>query len=176
MNEIKEGHWKLNFNYKYLGSQDLTVYAPNGNDLVVKILSFNRELVEGENGKKDNCVVAGLCLVDGTKIKSMIINKTNFKAMATAFKSENVKDYIGKHVAIFAKPNVWNGSERVTALRLRESAPAIALKEIAESEYQKAAEYYAKNGNIDAFKTKRSISIEAENAIIELSKTLTIEQ
>lgn len=175
MSEITEGHWKLNFNYKYLGSQDLTVYAPNGKDLIVKILSFNKELVEGENGKKDNCVVAELCLVDGTKIKSMIINKTNFKAMATAFKSENVKDYIGKHVAIFAKPNVWNGSERVTALRLREVAPKITLKEITESEYERAAIQYNTEGNLDLVKKHRTISAEQETAIIELSKTLKVE-
>lgn len=173
MTKIESGHWKLHFDYKYLGSQDMTVLMPNGDDLQARIVSLHKEIVEGESGKKDNCIIAELELLDGTKIKPMIVNKTNFKNAALMFKSEDVKDFIGKVVYIYVKHKVWNGKEYVSALRFRDSLQKIELRPIAENELEKAAKHYAKNGNLDAFRQKRLISQEVEQSIIELSKTLS---
>ena len=173
--EIKSGHWKNNFNFDHLGSHDHIALSENKKDLVAKILSFHKK--PSKDLKGNDCVVmtAKLQLVDGREIKPMIINKTNFRALIKAYKSEDVKDFIGKYVSIWVKPNVMNGE---SGLRFRDFAPSvnIELKPIStKEEYERAAKRYNLDGNLDFVKKHMAVSQEAETAIIELAKSLKVE-
>jgi len=168
------GHWKLKFDYKYLGSQHLTELCPDGKDLNAKIISFSQELVEGEDGRKDKCIVAKLKSLDGKDLLPMIVNKENFRNLETAFKSYNIEDFVGKTIAIFAKKGKWFGKQQ-TALRIRDFAPTIELKALQPDEIGKAAEYFNTHRNLDGYKKVRTITPEQEANILELAKTLSNE-
>lgn len=167
-----KGHWKTNFNYKYLGSHDIPELVQNGKDLIVVIKEFYTETVKNER-TEDDCIIAEFT---NPAIKPMIINKTNFKNLSVAFGSTSALDFIGKSVAIYIKPNVWNGSEKADALRIRDILPVVEIPNLVESEIQSAVNFYSKYGNLVKFKEKRTISEEQEKRIIELSESQKSEQ
>jgi len=167
--EIKSGHWKNNFQFDHLGSHDHIALSKDGKDLIAKIISFHKKPSKDLKGKDCIVTIAKLQLQNGKEIKPMIINKTNFRALIKAYKSEDIADFIGKYVAIFIKPNVMNGE---SGLRFREFAPSLELPDIIPSEYERAALRYLEEGNMDFTRKHRKISAEQETAIIELSKTL----
>ena len=70
-------HWKKLTNPDYLGAYALE----DGKDMIVTIKVVRPEMITGQNGQKEECVVAHF---DGD-VKPMILNKTNMKAIEKAF-------------------------------------------------------------------------------------------
>ena len=71
-------HWKTMANYDYLGAYSLDGIAK---EVTLTIASVKKELVKGEGGMTDECIVASFeeKNVGGVIVKPMILNKTNCK-------------------------------------------------------------------------------------------------
>lgn len=110
-------HWKDFFDYKYLGSQDLTP----GEDLTVKIVKFNQEKHTVSKGEKKEFLVI---YFHGFE-KGMIFNKTNCRTVGYLLKSNYPEDWVGKSIALYIEDRVKNpnGGDPVEALRIREELP-----------------------------------------------------
>ena len=113
-------HWKKEFDYDYLGSQDLEP----GKDLVLTIKSVGKEQVTGQNGRKEELLVAKF----NEAVKPMILNRTNCKIIAKVHGSQFIEDWCGKSVQLYVKPDVKFGSDVVEALRVRPMLPKVIEK------------------------------------------------
>lgn len=107
-------HWKKTFNYKYLGSQDLSV----GENKLVEISDFYKEEVVGDGGKKEVCNIVKFKGVE----KTMIFNKTNCKRTEGLY-GPFVQDWIGKKIVIQVEKTKTKGKEIVDALRVKQVLP-----------------------------------------------------
>jgi hypothetical protein len=160
-----DNHWKVNFNYKHLGSHDFPLLSKKGKDLVLTIKRFYREEVVGPSKKAEMCNIVEF-KEDG--VKDMIVNKTNFNNLTDAFGTPNARAYLGQKVAVYVDHNVRSqGGEIVSALRFRTFKPKVEKTPITEDEMIKAARYYAKVGNLDRWHEQRVITPEQEQQIKE---------
>ena len=108
-------HWKQLCNPDYIGAYAL----PEGQDLVVKIVRVERQIVTSTNGKKEECTVA---LLDGQK--PFILNRTNSKTITQIYGSPYIEDWAGKYIQLFAAKTRLAGDD-VECLRIRPQAPNV---------------------------------------------------
>lgn len=107
-------HWKNLSNYDYLGAYSIE----DNKELVVTIKQIGKELVTGNAGRTENCIVAHFSDSD----KPMILNKTNCKTIQKLYGSPHIEDWIGKKIALFASTTQLAG-EHVECLRVRPYLP-----------------------------------------------------
>lgn len=103
-------HWKKMTNPNYIGAHDL---LPN-QELQLTIESVAKEMVKGQDGKEEQCVVAK---IKGAK-KPMILNKTNMKIIAKVLGTPYIEEWSGKQITIFSA-KVKAFGEIVEALRVK---------------------------------------------------------
>lgn len=108
-------HWKQLANYDYLGAYSLK----NGEDKIVTIKKIVTELVTGNAGRKDNCIVAYF----SDEEKPMILNKTNCKTIQKIYGTPLIEEWVGKKIVLFASTTSLAG-ETVECLRIRPYPPA----------------------------------------------------
>ena len=70
----------------------------NGKDKIVTIKEIKQELVTGNAGRKENCIVAYFTDAD----KPMILNKTNCKTIQKVYCTPNIEEWVGKKITLFA--------------------------------------------------------------------------
>lgn len=107
-------HWKALANYDYLGAYSLE----NGKDKIVTIKKIVTELVTGNAGRKDNCIVAYF----SDEEKPMILNKTNCKTIQKIYGTPIIEEWVGKKIVLFASTTSLAG-ETVECLRIRPYPP-----------------------------------------------------
>jgi len=107
-------HWKNLANYDYLGAYSLK----NGKDKIVTIKEIKQELVTGNGGRKENCIVAHF----SDEEKPMILNKTNCKTIQKVYSTPLVEEWVGKKIVLFASTTSLAG-ETVECLRIRPYPP-----------------------------------------------------
>jgi hypothetical protein len=107
-------HWKNLANYDYLGAYSLE----NGKDKTVTIKKIARELVTGNAGRKENCIVAYFA----DEEKPMILNKTNCKTIQKVYGTPMIEEWVGKKIVLFASTTSLAG-ETVECLRIRPYPP-----------------------------------------------------
>ncbi len=107
-------HWKKMFNPDYLGAYSIE----DGKDIIGTIKSVAREMVTGPGGKKEECTVCRFA----ERIKPMILNKTNCKAISKLYKTPDTDNWIGKKIQIYATTTKFAG-EIVECLRIRDKVP-----------------------------------------------------
>lgn len=107
-------HWKKAFNPDYLGSWSLE----NGQDLILTIDSVRVETVTGENGRKEECLIAHF----KENVKPMILNKTNCKTISKIHKTPDYLAWAGKRIQVYQTTTKFAG-EIVDCLRIRPSVP-----------------------------------------------------
>ena len=107
-------HWKQLANYNYLGAYSLK----NGKDKIVTIKEIKQELVTGNGGRKENCIVAHF----SDEEKPMILNKTNCKTIQKVYGTPLIEEWIGKKIVLFASTTSLAG-ETVECLRIRPYPP-----------------------------------------------------
>ena len=113
--------WKRLTNPDYLGS-----YAFNdGEDMTLTIDTVRNELVTGENGRKDTCVVIHF---QEPGVKPMIANKTNLKAIQKLYKTPYIDEWHGRAITLYVDHNVRFGGEIVDGIRIRPTIPAVKVK------------------------------------------------
>jgi hypothetical protein len=108
-------HWKQLANYDYLGAYSLE----NGKDKTVTIKKIVQELVAGNAGRKENCIVAYF----SDEEKPMILNKTNCKTIQKIYGTPLIEEWIGKKITLYASTTSLAG-ETVECLRIRPYPPA----------------------------------------------------
>ena len=108
-------HWKQLANYDYLGAYSLE----NGKDKTVTIKKIVKELVTGNAGRKENCIVAYF----SDEEKPMILNKTNCKTIQKIYGTPMIEEWVGKKIILFASTTTLAG-ETVECLRIRPYPPA----------------------------------------------------
>ena len=90
--------------------------APNIHIVTIKVVK--PEMITGQNGQKEECVVAHF---DGD-VKPMILNKTNMKAIEKALKSPYIEDWSGHNIQLYADMVSAFGATTM-ALRVRDFEP-----------------------------------------------------
>jgi hypothetical protein len=103
-------HWKKLTDPRFIGSHDLQP----GQEVKITFKSNNKEMIDGADGKKEECIVA---VLEGTK-KPMILNKTNCKIISKVLDTPYVEKWSGKSVIIYAA-KVRAFGEMVEALRVK---------------------------------------------------------
>jgi hypothetical protein len=108
-------HWKKLRNNDYLGAYAI---EPN-QEPILTIKSVGKEMVTGDGGKKDECIVAHFT---NAGVKPMILNATNCKTITKIYGTPQIEEWIGKPIQIFvAMVNI--AGEPVEALRIRPAKP-----------------------------------------------------
>lgn len=110
-------HWKQLINMDYIGAYAL----PDGKDLTLTIDRVVKEMVTGNNGKKEMCMVA---YFKEKEYKPMILNRTNAKSITALAGSPYIEKWQGQRVTLYATTTNL-GRETVECLRIR---PTVAEK------------------------------------------------
>ena len=116
-------HWKRLCNMDYLGAYSLDA----GKDKILTIKTVGREMVTGNNGKKEECIVAHFIENE----KPMILNRTNCKTISKLHGSPEVEDWASKKIQIYATTTKVAG-ETVECLRIRDYVKAAEKKHTCE--------------------------------------------
>lgn len=155
MTETKT-HYRRLVNPAYIGAYSLD---PN-QDLVVTIDKVIRELVNGADGKKEECSVAYL-----RNNKPFILNATNSKTIAKVLGSPYIEDWAGKSITLYAA-KIKAFGEELEALRVRPTAPAKAEMTPTHPKWNGAVKaLIAGNTTIEAIKSAYVLT-EANEAIL----------
>lgn len=109
-------HWKKLTHPDYFGAYALEP----GKDMILTIKSCAIEIVQGADGKKQECMVIHF-MENG--IKPMICNKTNAKTITKVHKTPYIEQWTGKQIQLYAAPVSAFGTT-TDALRIREIVPA----------------------------------------------------
>lgn len=120
MAQSKHVHWKVLTNPDYLGAYSI----PDGKEPIITIDYVARELVTGANGKKEECTVAHF---KEEKVKPMILNHTNCKAIQKAYKTPYIDEWSGRKIQLYVDHNVRFGGDTVDGLRIRPFVPKKAV-------------------------------------------------
>lgn len=108
---MSKTHWKQLVNMDYLGAYAL----PDGNDLTLTIDKVVREVVTGNSGRKEQCMVM---YFREPNYKPMILNRTNSKSIQALVGSPYVEDWAGHRITLYASTTRFGG-DVVECLRIR---------------------------------------------------------
>lgn len=108
-------HWKKLTHPDYLGAYALEP----GQDMVLTIKSCAIEIVNGTDGKKQECMVIHF-MENG--VKPMICNKTNAKTITKIHKTPYIEQWNGKQIQLYASAVSAFGTQ-TEALRIRDMIP-----------------------------------------------------
>ena len=108
---MSKTHWKQMVNMDYIGAYALT----DGKDLTLTIDHVTREMVTGNGGKKEQCMVLYFKERD---YKPMILNRTNAKSITNLCNSTYIEDWAGYRITLYVTTTRLGG-ETVECLRIR---------------------------------------------------------
>lgn len=107
-------HWKKMVNMDYLGTYSLE----DGKDLTLTIDYVRQEVVTGNSGRKEQCMVVHF----KENVKPMILNRTNAKTITKVVGSPYIEDWNGKRITLYADTTRFGG-DIVECLRVRPYSP-----------------------------------------------------
>ena len=116
---MSKTHWKKMVNMDYLGTYSLE----DGQDLTLTIDFVRQEVVTGNSGRKEQCMVAHF----KENVKPMILNRTNAKTITKVCASPYIEDWNGKRITLYADTTRFGG-DIVECLRVRPYAPPVAAQ------------------------------------------------
>lgn len=108
-------HWKKLTHPDYLGAYALEP----GQDMVLTIKSCAMEIVNGTDGKKQECMVIQFM---ESGVKPMICNKTNAKTITKIHKTPYIEEWPGKKIQLYSSAVSAFGTT-TDALRIRDMVP-----------------------------------------------------
>lgn len=112
---MSQTHWKKLHNPDYIGAYALEP----GKDLIVTIKSVKNEIVQGPDGKKEECMVMTFVEKD---VKPMIVNATNAKTIEKLYKTPYIEEWQGRKIQLYVD-KIKAFGEQVEALRIRSKVP-----------------------------------------------------
>lgn len=119
---MEKTHWKKLTHPDYIGAYELMDGGSN-KELDVKIDKVLRQMVQGADGKKEECTVMFI-----PPHKPMILNATNQKTLTKAIGSPFIEDWSGKVVTLFVA-RVKAFGDTVDALRIRPELASVKKPE-----------------------------------------------
>lgn len=122
---MSKTHWKQLVNMDYLGAYAL----PDGNDLTLTIDKVVKEVVTGNSGRKEQCMVMYFKEPD---YKPMILNRTNAKSIQALTGSAYVEEWVGHRVTLYGSTTRFGG-DVVECLRIRPTVMETAKTYICEN-------------------------------------------
>lgn len=154
-------HWKKLTHPLYLGAYELMDGSISGKELTVTISKVVREIVQGADGKKEECTV---CHLQG--VKPMILNATNQKTMTKLFGSPYIEKWAGKKMVLYvAKVKAFG--DTVDALRVRATAPKLPDLTPTHEKWEGAkTALKAGNSTIEQIRTHYILSAENEKLLL----------
>lgn len=108
---MSKTHWKQMVNMDYIGAYALT----DGKDLTLTIDHVVREMVTGNGGKKEQCMVL---YFKEREYKPMILNRTNAKSITNLCNSPYIEDWSGHRITLYVTTTRLGG-DTVECLRIR---------------------------------------------------------
>lgn len=144
--EQNKTHFKKLRNPMYIGSYELMT-GGQSKDLVVEIVSTDREMVQNGDKKEDAMVIRL------KNQKPFIVNSINSKNIAKALGSVYVEDWIGKKITLYVA-RIKAFGDWHDALRVRDVAPTEPQKDDLNPQHEKW------DGAVKALKEKKT-TIEA---------------
>lgn len=136
-------HWKKAFNPNYFGGWCLEP----GKDMVLTIAAVAEEMVTGEKGAQEMCLVIHW---KEPNAKPLICNKTNAETISNLSGSPYIDAWVGTPVQLYFDPNVKFGRDRVGGIRIRPTKPVITAKPIICAVCGKAVTAAEINGTMTA--------------------------
>ena len=97
-----EGHWKKNFDYRFLSGDELTGETTVTIDRVV-----NEEVFNPSSNSKESA----LAVYFKNAKKGVVLNKTNAKTIAKVIGSPMTEQWVGGKIIIYPKPGKFFGEE-----------------------------------------------------------------
>lgn len=155
--ETTKKHWKQEFNYEYLGAQDL----PGGKNVILTIAGFGRKDVKDQNGKTENCFI---CMFKEKGVKPMVLNKTNCKTLQRIFATPYEVEWIGRNIELTTE-KVKAFGDVVDALRIVPKIPKLTKPTLEKGTdaYANVLKYLTNEGaTIDSVKLKYSLTKQIE--------------
>lgn len=116
MAEHVNWHTTPGMDSQYLGEWDL----PEKQDMIVKIKDIGMDVIQGQNGLKEEKIVISF---DGVP-KKMICNKTNIRNIAAATGTDYFDEMTGHYVELF-RDTASVGGKVVKCIRVRDFEPAV---------------------------------------------------
>lgn len=110
-------HWKNFFDYQFLGAYSLEGIS---GEPIYTIDKIQKEEIKDTSGRAEEVLV---CYFVEEEAKPMILNKTNCKAIESAYKTPKVDEWPGKRVQIYVEKNVKAFGKTTDALRIRDFEP-----------------------------------------------------
>lgn len=110
-------NWKKLTNPNYLGAYSFN----EGEEKILTIKFVSDELVKGEDGKEEHCIVAHFIEPE----KPMILNKTNCKTISKVYKTPYIEDWANRKIQIYVD-QVKAFGDVVEALRIKKFIPKVA--------------------------------------------------
>ena len=135
----KKTHWKKLTNPNYMGSYSLQPEE----ELTLTIDYVMKEIVKGDKGKEQECVVM---YFEGNT-KPMILNKVNAKTITKIYGTPYIEDGAGKKITIISK-QVDAFGEQVDALRIKPVKPTKPTLNKEMPAYQKAVDHLKGSGTV----------------------------
>ena len=156
-------HWKKLTNPDYLGAYDFQ----QGEERIVTIKDVKRQVVNGADGKKEECTVVYF----EENYKPMIMNATNQKQITKLAETPYIEQWSGKSFKIVVT-KIKAFGEFVDALRIKsekvvKAKPKLELNTPNFTNCKTA--YQADKSKLDAIKAKYDVSPEVEQALKEIS-------
>jgi hypothetical protein len=156
---MSKTHWKKLQNPDYLGSWAI----PPGKEVVYTIKAAGREKVVGVSGRAEECLVVHFT----EKVKPMVVNSTNAKAITKLAGSPYIEDWAGVRIQLYVV-EVEAFGDTVEAIRVRPRAPA--TRETLSPEHPKwpAARLSVQNGEttVEAIRARYDLSDEDARTLV----------
>lgn len=156
-------HYRKAFDSPYLSSADIV--EPT-------VLTISRVNLEADKTKKTKDVFNTAYFEEkelrpGEKLKPMILNATNSKALKNISGSPFIDDWSGLKVTVYVDSNVRFGKESVEGLRIRPSrVTKPPLTPSATQAWNNAKAAYKRDGNLEAVMSRMDISEQHRQQLI----------
>lgn len=153
-------HWKAYYNPNYIGAY---AFQP-GEEKTLTIARIEREIVQGEGGREEECTVAHFVENE----KPMILNRTNQKTIEKLYNTGFVEDWPGKRIQIYVTKTKLK-KDLVDCLRIRPEVPPKTLPALTPEHHKWAGAVTAlregKN-NIDGIKQYFALTPQYEKQLL----------
>lgn len=159
-------HYRKAFNSPYLSSADIT--EPT-------VLTIKRVSLEPDKTKKTKEFFNTAYFVEkelrpGEKLKPMILNVNNSKALKDLVGSHFIEDWQDVRVTVYVNPNVKFGRDTVEGLRISGQPPRETLPQLTpdnEQGWLNAIAAFQRDGNLNAVLSKRTMSKPHQELLIK---------
>jgi len=155
-------HYRKAFDSPYLSSADIT----EPTNITIARVTLETDRTKKTKDHFNTAYFTERELRPGEKLKPMILNATNSKAMKAITGSAFIEDWVNVPVTVYVDPSVRFGKETVEGLRLMRRTQRASVTPENKSRWENAKAAYRRDGNLDAVLARADISEEHQARLI----------